>query len=139
MGLFGIRRLGDSITEDDMANRTWCKSCTDECNSGRCAAGPEYTPLPGVTYTKIYYHYNRQRESGPYDNNSGLVPVCIKCQRDYLLQHLDDLMTNPLIMALSDVITAQSGMMLAATAPMNRSIASTAGAVMAAPVTAVEQ
>ena len=137
VGLFGISRLGDSITEDDMANRTWCKSCKDECNSGRCAAGPEYTPLPGPTYTKIYYHYNRQRESGPYDDDSGLVPVCTKCQRDYLLEHLDDLMTDPLIKALSDVITAQSAMTLDAVRAMNSSIASSSATVVASPVTTV--
>ena len=137
VGLFGIRRLGDSITEDDMANRTWRKSCTDECNSGRCAAGPEYTALPGATYNKIYDHYSRQKVSGPHDNNSGLVPVCIKCQRDYLLEHLDDLMTNPLIKALSDVITAQSAMTLDAVRAMNSSIASSSATVVASPVTTV--
>ena len=138
VGTFGIRGLGDSITEEDMMNRTLCKSCKDEVNSGRCAAGLEYDPLPGPTYKQIYIHYNRQRQSGPYNpRQHSLVPVCTTCQRDYLLEQLDDLRTNPFITALSDVITAQSGMTLAATAAMDRSIASTAAAVMAAPVTAV--
>ena len=138
VGTFGIKGLGDSITENDMMNRTWCKSCKDEIHSGRRAAASECDPLPGPTYKHIYYHYKTQRQSGPYDpRQHSLVPVCIKCQRDYLLQPLDDLMTNPLITALSEVITAQSGMTVAATAAMNRSIATTAAAVMAAPVTAV--
>ena len=136
-GGYGVPGLGNIITEEDMANRTWCKACTDECNSGRCASGPECTALPGATHTSIWYHHHRQRESGAYDNDSGLVPVCTKCQRDYLLEHLDDLMTNPLIRALSDVITAQSAMTLDAVRAMNRSIASTAATVVASPVATV--
>ena len=135
VGGYGVPGLGNIITEDDMMNRTWCKACTDECNSGRCSSGPEYTALPGATHTLIWYHHHRQRESGAYDNDSGLVPVCIKCQRDYLLEHLDNLMTNPVMRSLSDMINAQPAMTQSVVRAMNSGITSSSAAVVASPIT----
>ena len=58
IGGAGIPGLGSIITEDDSANRTWCKECTNEINSGRCFSGMEYKPLPSGSHTSIWYHHH---------------------------------------------------------------------------------
>ena len=126
----GIPDLGSVITEEDAKNRTWCKHCEHEANSGRCYSGIEYTPLPARSYKSIWYHHH----NGVADD-AAVVPVCIKCQRNLLLEQLDHLMTNPVMRAVADAINAQTAMTKATITAMNSGISSSSAAVIAAPIT----
>ena len=121
VGGYGVHNF-DLVNDDDKINRTHCNNCNTEVFSGRCCGGPEYDPMPGQSHTMIYQHHQRVRQHGPYSSDHGLVPVCMKCQRDMLLGQKDTLMANPLITAMAEVASAHAKLSTAQAASATRSM-----------------